>query len=348
MTDNEGISGNQVVDPSTGNVYIAHTTTNGLERRGRRPGLRGQDHARARPPRPPGRRARTSTPRCARTPPASTAGGNPEELAGENFASIARDSAGYLYVDLHRRARSITPRAPIRTSAPSPRPSRSTSSTRSQPAGSRPVEAHLVSAPSGSPAAAPAPAPTPSPGSPPAATAASTSPSTTRARSARRAPAPAARAPARSTAPASLHQGRVDRADGSEPASQQRHAPSYTTADVSEAPVKHGQICTNGIGCATGGDRSLGDFLQVSTDSAGRRRSSPTCSTPRPTPSAGEDAGPEVISRQLSGPSLFASAGTVTQNGGPGLAMGSVTDPTGDADLLLQRHAGLTARPTST
>ncbi len=29
VTNNEGISGNQVVDPATGNVYIAHTTTNG-------------------------------------------------------------------------------------------------------------------------------------------------------------------------------------------------------------------------------------------------------------------------------------------------------------------------------
>jgi hypothetical protein len=47
--------------------------------------------------------------------------------------------------------------------------------------------------------------------------------------------------------------------------------------------------------------------------------------------SAGEDAGPEAISRQISGPSLYASTGSVTQNGGPGLAMGSVADPTGDA-----------------
>ncbi|MDQ1467315.1 MAG: hypothetical protein QOH10_1730, partial [Actinomycetota bacterium] len=29
VTNNEGISGNQVVDPNTGNVYIAHTTLNG-------------------------------------------------------------------------------------------------------------------------------------------------------------------------------------------------------------------------------------------------------------------------------------------------------------------------------
>ena len=46
--------------------------------------------------------------------------------------------------------------------------------------------------------------------------------------------------------------------------------------------------------------------------------------------SAGEDAGPEAISRQISGPSLLASAGAVSQNGGPGQAMGSVTDPSGD------------------
>ena len=38
---------------------------------------------------------------------------------------------------------------------------------------------------------------------------------------------------------------------------------------MSEHPVKHGQICTNGLGCVTGGDRSLGDFLQVATDNRG-------------------------------------------------------------------------------
>ena len=55
-------------------------------------------------------------------------------------------------------------------------------------------------------------------------------------------------------------------------------------ADVSESSVKHGQICTNGIGCATGGDRSLGDFLQVDASTTRARPSSRTCSTPQPTP----------------------------------------------------------------
>jgi hypothetical protein len=47
--------------------------------------------------------------------------------------------------------------------------------------------------------------------------------------------------------------------------------------------------------------------------------------------SAGENAGPEVISRQISGPSLL--AGTISQGSGPGIPMGSVSDPTGDAYL---------------
>jgi hypothetical protein len=46
--------------------------------------------------------------------------------------------------------------------------------------------------------------------------------------------------------------------------------------------------------------------------------------------SAGENAGPEVISRQLSGPSLI--SGAVSQGNGPGRPSASVTDPTGDAD----------------
>ena len=107
-------------------------------------------------------------------------------------------------------------------------------------------------------------------------------------------------------------------------------SPSYTTTNVCETYVKHGQICTNGLGCVTGGDRSLGDFLQVTTDGQGAAIVSYVFDTSGNS-SAGEDAGPEVISRQTSGPSLQASVGSVTQGNGPGQAMGSVTDPTGDA-----------------
>ncbi len=105
VTGNEGISGNQVVDPGTGNVFIAHTT---IEGSGGTPGVRvSEGKISAGPP---------ATATWAESPnldgalcPDSTASpdgsktcvdsnGNPEEIAGENFASIARDSAGYLYV----------------------------------------------------------------------------------------------------------------------------------------------------------------------------------------------------------------------------------------------------------
>jgi hypothetical protein len=105
--------------------------------------------------------------------------------------------------------------------------------------------------------------------------------------------------------------------------------PSWTTARVSEGAVKSGPICTNGIGCTTGGDRSLGDFLQITTDKTGAAVVSFVFDTSRDS-SDGEEVGPDAIARQISGPSLLASAGHVTQGRGPGLAMGSVKDPTGD------------------
>ena len=123
-------------------------------------------------------------------------------------------------------------------------------------------------------------------------------------------------------------------------------APAYTTADVSETYVKHGQICTNGIGCATGGDRSLGDFLQVSIDGQGAALVSYVFDTSADS-SAGEDAGPEVISRQISGPSLLASVDSVTQDGGPGVDMGFDLRSRRRRLLLGQRNADGCCRATS-
>jgi hypothetical protein len=82
-------------------------------------------------------------------------------------------------------------------------------------------------------------------------------------------------------------------------------APRYRHATVSDGTVKYGQICTNGLGCATGGDRSLGDFLQVAPARNGALLVSYVNDTSGNV-QAGEDTGPEVISRQTSGPSLYA------------------------------------------
>src|SRR5207253_1581953 len=40
-------------------------------------------------------------------------------------------------------------------------------------------------------------------------------------------------------------------------------APTFTSTQVSEVSNHFGQICTMGIGCTTGGDRGLADFLSV-------------------------------------------------------------------------------------
>ncbi|MDQ6835098.1 MAG: hypothetical protein M3016_02825, partial [Actinomycetota bacterium] len=97
VTSNEGISGNQVIDPATGNVFIAHTTTNNT---GGQVGVQVSEGKITQGT--PTTASWTESPNldAALCPNSSCvdSNGNPEELAGENFASIARDSAGYLYV----------------------------------------------------------------------------------------------------------------------------------------------------------------------------------------------------------------------------------------------------------
>jgi hypothetical protein len=114
-------------------------------------------------------------------------------------------------------------------------------------------------------------------------------------------------------------------------------APRYTVVTASEHPVKYGPICTQGLGCEVSqGDRSVGDFMQVNHDARGALILSYVDDTSGyfstgPT-GAVADNGPTVVVRQIGGPSLLASAGSIRGAGqGPGAAMNSVTDPTGDA-----------------
>lgn len=46
-------------------------------------------------------------------------------------------------------------------------------------------------------------------------------------------------------------------------------APSFSTTQVSEYSNHYGPICTMGIGCTTGGDRGLADFIQVQVEPNG-------------------------------------------------------------------------------
>jgi hypothetical protein len=117
--------------------------------------------------------------------------------------------------------------------------------------------------------------------------------------------------------------------------------PHYQIATVSEHPIKYGSICTAGLGCTlNGGDRSLGDFLEVGHDDSGRLYESFVDDTSSvvtaPTNPSGDfaDNGPPVVARQIAGPSLDAATGSITgAGGGPGVPYNSVADPAGDAVL---------------
>lgn len=112
--------------------------------------------------------------------------------------------------------------------------------------------------------------------------------------------------------------------------------PAYDVVTASEHPVKYGPICTFGTLCeVTQGDRSLGDFMEIMYDRTGALVLSYVDDTSgyyATGPSgAVADNGPPVVVRQIAGPSLLASHPLVTGPGpGPGQAMGSVTDPSGD------------------
>jgi hypothetical protein len=336
VTDNEGISGNQVVDPTTGNVYIAHTTTNGSS--GGTVGVQvSEGRITFNGPTATGAWSESRNLDGALCPHTNgtcvDSAMNPTEIAGENFASIARDSAGYLYVTFtagpvnHRASspdlgqltnaeqiyvvRSTSPATgrdpstvrwskPMRITGPSRGITHGTNTFPWITAGSRGRVAvawyhtDLVSQ-HGSCAAS-------------------------------------ARCPVYGASRLTHAEWSVQVAQTTNGAST---SPSWRPANVSEGPIKYGSICTNGIGCATGGDRSLGDFLQVSQDRQGAMLVTYVDDTSANV-QGGEDAGPEVISRQIGGPSMYAGH-RVTLNGGPGRAFGRVGDIKGDAFYAANR-----------
>jgi hypothetical protein len=327
VTNNEGISGNQVVDPATGNVYIAHTTVNGNSG-GAAVGVQVSEGKIT--PGTTTSAAWTESPNLDASlcpdPTCVDSSGNPEELAGENFASIARDAAGYLYVAF--------------TAGPVDHASSSDPSFGALTAPEQIYVVHSLQPAGANPAQITWSAPQKITGSG-ASAGTNTFPWIT-AGSAGRVDVAwyhASEISEPGTCPSGsgtctlFGASSLSNAEWSVQMGQSLNAnaasPAYTAANVSESPVKHGQICTNGIGCATGGDRSLGDFLQVTTDQQGAAIVSYVFDTSGNT-SAGEDAGPEVISRQIAGPSLLSTVANVTQGSGPGQALGSVTDPTGD------------------
>jgi hypothetical protein len=98
-------------------------------------------------------------------------------------------------------------------------------------------------------------------------------------------------------------------------------APSFTTSQVSEVSNHFGAICTMGIGCTTGGDRGLVDFLSVTVGLKGEANVV-WADAVNSNFSGGTSSALIAFNRQIAGPSLYASVGQVK---GPAPASGSAS-----------------------
>ncbi len=313
VTNNEGISGNQVVDPTHGNLFISHNDSSGaqiLVSAGLVAPFSGN----------PALTQATWTDSavlnkalCAH-PTCINGSAQPDGIAGENFASIARDSLGYLYVTFTWSPYDNSGASPVQ-SAPekiyvvhSLQPA--TMADPSTVTWSDPVNVSDNQTTPGT----------------------NVFPWITAGTDGRVAVAwyhtdTGSQAGAFGAALLTSAEWNVELGQS---INARDASPTYTVSPVTEHPIKYGQICTSGLLCLSGGDRSLGDFLQVTPDASGAAVVTYVDDTSADTAN-GENAGTMDVSRQISGPSLNSATPTVTQGLGPGVPIDTVTDPTGDA-----------------
>src|SRR5439155_6040670 len=101
-----------------------------------------------------------------------------------------------------------------------------------------------------------------------------------------------------------------------------------------------GAICTMGIGCSTGGDRGLLDFLSVTVGLQGEANVVWADAVNRNF-AGGTSSALIAFNRQIAGPSLFASVGQVS---GPAPASGSAS---GSPDAFYSANGTTTAASTN-
>jgi hypothetical protein len=87
--------------------------------------------------------------------------------------------------------------------------------------------------------------------------------------------------------------------------------PSFTATQVTELSNHFGSICTMGIGCTTGGDRGLVDFISITVGQKGEANIV-WADAANNNFNGGECSPLIAFSRQIGGPSLYASVGTVS------------------------------------
>ena len=117
-------------------------------------------------------------------------------------------------------------------------------------------------------------------------------------------------------------------------------SPSFTTTHVAEVSNHYGAICTMGIGCTTGGDRGLVDFLSVTVGLHGEANVVWADAVNRNFV-GGTSSALIAFNRQIAGPSLYASVGQVS---GPAAASGSAA---GSPDAFYSANSTTTAASTN-
>ncbi len=104
-------------------------------------------------------------------------------------------------------------------------------------------------------------------------------------------------------------------------------SPAPTLTSVAEGPTHLSSICFNGIGCTGTGNRNLLDFFEVTQDANGM--AVVVYNDDANNMFAAFPGGPfDMIARQVGGPSLFTSVGSLSGSA-PADTLG-VTDPSGD------------------
>jgi hypothetical protein len=103
--------------------------------------------------------------------------------------------------------------------------------------------------------------------------------------------------------------------------------PTATMSAVAEAPTHLSSICFNGIGCTGTGDRNLLDFFEVTHDANGM--ADVVYNDDANQMFAAFPGGPFVmVARQVGGPSLYTSVGSLSGAAPPDTS--GVSDPSGD------------------
>ena len=88
--------------------------------------------------------------------------------------------------------------------------------------------------------------------------------------------------------------------------------PTFTTAAVSEVSNHYGAICTFGISCTTGGDRGLLDFISVTVGLKGEANVVWADAVNQNSDASGTSSALIGFNRQYAGPSLYANIGQVS------------------------------------